>query len=86
MRYLVCWFFVTDSTVGLLLDSINKVLHAVAVMPTSSEARTLTERALDCERKVKGWSDNPPTAAEREAMMQHILGLHTAIGKLQQSD
>ncbi len=74
---------VPDSKLDLLLDSIVVVLRALATMPSTPEVRELVDRALDSERMVKAWPRQPPTPDEREAMMRKVLGLHTALTKLQ---
>jgi hypothetical protein len=73
---------VPDSKVDLLLESVVAILRTLATMPTSPEVRTLVERALACESKIKSWPAQPPTANEREAMMKKVLGLHAALSKL----
>jgi len=73
-----------ETEIAVLLDNICTVLRALATMPTSPDVRTLTDRALACERTVKDWGNHPPTAEEHEAMMRKLLGLHTALGRLQQ--
>jgi hypothetical protein len=69
-------------TVGLLLDNVKAVLRAVATMPTSPEARKLTDRALDCERTIKGWDATPPDAIQRMGMHERVLLLYSDLSKL----
>jgi hypothetical protein len=76
----------STADVLLLLDNVEIVLRAVATMPTSEEARALTERALSCERGVKAWTTAPPTRVECDAMTKRVLGLHIALRKMQSSD
>jgi hypothetical protein len=73
-----------ETEIAVLLDNICTVLRALATMPTSPDVRTLTDRALACERTVKDWGNHPPTAEAHEAMMKKILGLHTALSRLEQ--
>jgi hypothetical protein len=73
---------VPDSKLDLLLESVVSVLHRLAGMPTSAEVRGLADRALECERKIRAWDQQPPTSVEREAMMKLVLGLHMTVAKL----
>lgn len=70
------------ATVGLLLDNVQAVLRAVATLPTSPEARRLTDRALDCERAIQGWSVTPPDAIQRMGMHERVLLLYSDLSKL----
>jgi hypothetical protein len=69
-------------TVGLLLDNVQAVLRALATMPTSPEARKLTDKAMQCERAIQGWSTKPPDAIERMGMHERVLLLYTDLSKL----
>lgn len=70
------------ATVGLLLDNVQAVLRAVATMPTSPEARRLTDTALDCERAIQAWSTTPPDAIQRMGMHERVLLLYSELSKL----
>lgn len=70
------------ATVGLLLDNVQRVLREIAMLPTSPEARKLTDRALDCERAIQGWATTPPDAIQRMGMHERVLLLYTDLSKL----
>ena len=70
------------ATVGLLLDNVQAVLRAVATMPTSPEARKLTDRALECERAIQAWDTTPPDAIQRMGMHERVLLLYSDLSKL----
>ncbi|HEY2365834.1 MAG TPA: hypothetical protein VGH87_05580 [Polyangiaceae bacterium] len=70
------------ATVGLLLDNVQAVLRAVATLPTSREARQLTDRALGCERAIQAWSTTPPDAVQRMGMHERVLLLYSDLSKL----
>lgn len=70
------------ATVGLLLDNVQAVLRAVATLPTSPEARRLTDRALACERAIQGWNTTPPDAIQRMGMHEQVLLLYSDLSKL----
>jgi hypothetical protein len=78
--------FVGAATVGLLLDNVQMVLRAVATLPTSMEARRLTDRALDCERAIQAWATTPPDAIQRMGMHERVLLLYTDLSKLKRLD
>lgn len=40
-------------------------------------------RAESYLREADGWSTSPPTVEERERLMKRVLGLHTAVAKLE---
>jgi hypothetical protein len=70
------------ATVGLLLDNVRLVLRAVATLPTSPDARRLTDRALACERAIVAWDTTPPDAIQRMGMHERVLLLYSDLSKL----
>ena len=70
------------ATVGLLLDNVKAVLRAVATLPTSPEARKLTDTALACERAIQAWDTTPPDAIQRMGMHERVLLLYSDLSKL----
>lgn len=74
--------FVGAATVGLLLDNVQAVLRAVATLPTSPEARKLTDKAMECERAIQSWATTPPDAVQRMGMHERVLLLYTDLSKL----
>ena len=70
------------ATVGLLLDNVQAVLRAVATLPTSPEARKLTDQALACERAIQSWNTTPPDAIQRMGMHERVLLLYSDLSKL----
>ncbi len=71
---------------ALLLDNIHTVLRALATMPTSANARALSERAMKCDATVRAWRSHNPTPNERADMATTVLGLHTMLARLQRTD
>ena len=70
------------ATVGLLLDNVKAVLREIAMLPTSPQARKLTDTALDCERAIQTWATTPPDAVQRMGMHERVLLLYTDLSKL----
>ena len=65
-----------------MLDNVHTVLRAVATLPTSLDARRLTDKALECERTIKGWDATPPDAIQRMGMHERVLLLYSDLSKL----
>jgi len=68
---------------ALARDAIEIVLRRLAVLPASPEVEELRARAESYSREADGWSTSPPTVEERERLMKRVLGLHTAVAKLE---
>lgn len=73
------------ATVGLLLDNVQAVLRTLATLPTSPEARKLTDKALECERAIQAWDTTPPDAVERMGMHERVLLLYSDLSKLKKA-
>jgi hypothetical protein len=73
---------VGTATVGLLLDNVKAVLREIATLPTSPQARKLTDTALACERAIQTWATTPPDAIQRMGMHERVLLLYTELSKL----
>lgn len=70
----------------LLLDNLSIILRTLTTLPTSQEARDITQRALNAEARVRDWSKTPPTPHEREAIMILVLSLRKDLAKLERTD
>jgi hypothetical protein len=64
------------------LDNVKAVLREIATLPTSPQARKLTDTALDCERAIQKWATTPPDAIQRMGMHERVLLLYTDLSKL----
>ena len=73
------------ATVGLLLDNVKAVLREIATLPTSPQARKLTDTALDCERTIQTWATTPPDAVQRMGMHERVLLLYADLSKLKKA-
>jgi hypothetical protein len=71
--------------ISFLVDSIEVVLQVLATAADDPEVIALRERALEYDRTLKAWSQNPPTPEDRDAMMKKVLRLHVDAAKLRRS-
>jgi len=67
----------------LAKNALDVVLRRLSALPHSPEVEDLRRRTGDCLRLVDGWTLNPPTPEQREAVMQLVLNLHIATAKLE---
>jgi hypothetical protein len=77
------WMPSGSRQMALLRDAVEVVMRRLSVLPPSPEVEELRTRAEDCRRQVEGRKQLAPTAAQREAVMKHVLGLHVALSKLE---
>jgi hypothetical protein len=68
---------------ALVRDAIEIVVRRLSTLPPSPELEELRLRAEECLRQADGWAHRPPTVEEREAVMKRVLGLHTAVVRLE---
>lgn len=68
---------------ALARDAIESVAQRVSTLPPTLEVEELRRRIEDCRRQVEGWTNGAPTVEEHESVMKHVLGLHTAVARLQ---
>jgi len=68
---------------ALARDAIEIVARRLLALPSSPEVAELRQRVEDCRRQVHEWGQTPPTVEQREAVMKHVLGLHTAVARLE---
>jgi hypothetical protein len=69
---------------ALARDAIEVVVRRLSALMPSPEVEDLWHRVEDCRQQVDGWAQRPPTVEEREAVMKRVLGLHTAVARLEQ--
>lgn len=67
----------------LVRDAIDVVLRRLAALPSTPDVDELRARAMECVHEADGWKAAAPTAEERERLMKRVLGLHTAVAKLE---
>jgi hypothetical protein len=67
------------------MDNVQAVLRALATLPTSPEARKLTDKALACERAIQTWDATPPDAIQRMGMHERVLLLYSDLTKLKKT-
>lgn len=70
---------------ALVRDAIEIVLRRLSTLPPSTEVEELRVRAEECLREADAWGQTAPTMEQREALMKRVLGLHTAIARLERS-
>jgi hypothetical protein len=67
----------------LAKDAIEVVVRRLSTLSSTPEVEELRERAEDYLREVDGWQTARPTPEELENLMKGVLGLHTAVAKLE---
>jgi len=68
---------------SLVRDAIEIVLRRLSTLPPSPEVEELRARVEQYLRETDGWSASPPTVEEWEKMTKRVVGLHTAVAKLE---
>jgi len=71
---------------ALARDAIEVVVRRLSALMPSPEVEELWRRVEDCRQQVDGWAHKPPSVEERETVMKRVLGLHTAVAKLERKD
>lgn len=69
--------------VALARDAIESVVRRLSTLPPAPEVEELRRRIEDCRQQVEEWANSASTVEQRESVMKHVLGLHTAVAKLE---
>jgi hypothetical protein len=86
VRRAVNWRVVPESRrTSLVLDALRLALATIATLPNGQEAQGLREQCEACEGVARRWAQVPPTAQEREAVMQRVVSLHVAVARVRRS-
>ena len=68
-------------------DAIDVVMRRLPpALLSSPEADAVRQLAEGYQREADAWAHVDPTPEEQEALMQRVLGLHTAVAKLERAD
>lgn len=68
---------------ALARDAIESVTQRLSTLPPTPEVEELWRRIEDCRQQVDEWASSTPTVEQRETVMKHVLGLHTAVARLE---
>ncbi len=72
----------SSKRLALALEAIHAVLETLARAPHSDERQRLSGEARACERLVRSWRLQGPTAVERETVMKRVLKLHITAARI----
>lgn len=68
---------------ALARDAAESVLQRLAALPPTPEVDDLRRRIEDCRQQIEEWANRAPSVEDREKVMKHVLGLHTAVARLE---
>ena len=75
-----------STRLSIVEQSLSDILERLAdLQPTEStviKLRELRTKAFAYERTTKGWAVNPPSEAQRQAMLKLVLELNVAVMEL----
>lgn len=68
---------------ALARDAIESVAQRLSALPPTPEVEEIQRRIEDCREEVERWATSAPTVEHGEKLMKRVLGLHSAVAKLE---
>jgi hypothetical protein len=68
---------------AVIREAAEVLLRHLELMPFSDTTEQLRVWVQGCMQEAERWSASPPTARERDVLMQRLLMLQVAVAKLE---
>jgi hypothetical protein len=71
-----------STRLAIVEQSIEDMLERLDALPLNPRVRELRSKVKIYERAVQMWPTNPPTEAQRSAMLKNVIELHVEVMQL----